>query len=66
MATNSHVCVFQTLAFSRIVAGFKSDRYFHLLWRRFGMSNPVKHAPPSGDTPGKNPAAKQLLHIRQD
>ena len=52
MARNSRVCVFQTLAFSGIVAGFKSDRYFHLLWRRFGMSNPVKrgHAPPSGDS----------------
>ena len=52
MATNSHVCVFQTLAFSRSVAGFKSDRYFHLLWRRFGISNPVKrgNAPPNGDS----------------
>ena len=52
VATNSHVCVFQTLAFSRIVASIKSDRYLHLLWRRFDMSNPVKrgHASPSGDS----------------
>ena len=60
VATNLHVCVVHKLAFSRLVARFKSNRYFHLIWRQFGMSNPAKrgHAPPSGDTPGKNPAKK--------
>ena len=64
VATNSHVCVFQTLAFRLLLLVLNRDRYFHLLWRQFGMSNPAKrgrgHAPPSGDTPVKNTTATAL------
>ena len=53
------VC-FRDLRFDVLLLVLNRDRYFHLLWRRFGMSNPAKrgHAPPSGETPGYNPAIK--------
>ena len=47
------VC-FRDLRFEVLLLVLNRDRYFHLPWRRFGMSNPAKrgHAPPSGETPG--------------
>ena len=47
------VC-FRHLRFQVLLLVLNRDRYFHLFWRQFGMSNSPKrgHSPPRGDTPG--------------
>ena len=62
MATNSHVCVFQRLAFSSIVAGFKSRPILS-----FALASNRGHVPLSIVVLllDKTHPKKQLLHIRQ-
>ena len=58
---------FRHLRIQELLLVFNRDRYFHLHRSPFGMSNPAKrgHAPPSGDTPGKNPAKKKTTTAHQ-
>ena len=61
------VC-FRHLLFQGLLLFLNRERYFHLLWSQLsGMNNPAKrgHAPPSGDTPGKNPAKKKAASAHQ-
>ena len=70
MATNSHLCVFQTLAFSRIVAGFKSDRFFSFalasIWHeqssKTGTRTTKRVVIRGGDTPGKTQPKTATAH----